>query len=228
MNMANNAAGRSPPNLARQFDAAPENGYGAAQTQETCTADAFGGTIAALLILFEPPVPVTRVTMTVTDLSPRNAREPDLVSLKSDPIPAEVPMDVQLESNALSDFFPCLNNDVQLASGIIRTEALVLMFQPLEWRHPKQSPVLDSEEMERFSVEVENMMNGRKEGHKEEVVGLERVQWSPLSMSTGEGILFVEAEAEIALEQLGDAPQPPFLYFDKLFYGVPAYGVETS
>lgn len=41
---------------------------------------------------------------------------------------------------------------------------------------------------------------------------------------TGEGILFIEAEADIALDQLGDAPQPPFPYFDELLYDVPGSG----
>ncbi|KAJ8641827.1 hypothetical protein MRB53_018521 [Persea americana] len=41
---------------------------------------------------------------------------------------------------------------------------------------------------------------------------------------TGEGILFIEAEADIALDELGDAPQPPFPYFDELLYDVPGSG----
>lgn len=41
---------------------------------------------------------------------------------------------------------------------------------------------------------------------------------------TGEGILFVEAEADIRLEQLGDAPQPPFPCSDELLYDVPNSG----
>ncbi|XP_022742022.1 benzyl alcohol O-benzoyltransferase-like isoform X2 [Durio zibethinus] len=38
---------------------------------------------------------------------------------------------------------------------------------------------------------------------------------------TGEGALFIEAEADVKLEQFGDALQPPFPCFDELLYNVP-------
>jgi hypothetical protein len=38
---------------------------------------------------------------------------------------------------------------------------------------------------------------------------------------TGEGILFVEAEADITLEQLADTIQPPCPYIDELLHDVP-------
>ncbi|RWR82084.1 benzyl alcohol O-benzoyltransferase-like protein [Cinnamomum micranthum f. kanehirae] len=41
---------------------------------------------------------------------------------------------------------------------------------------------------------------------------------------TGEGVLFIVAEADVRLEQLGDAPQPPFPCIDELLYDVPGSG----
>ena len=41
---------------------------------------------------------------------------------------------------------------------------------------------------------------------------------------TGEGVLFIVAEADVRLEQLGDAPQPPFPWIDELIYDVPGSG----
>ncbi|KAH7856469.1 hypothetical protein Vadar_001728 [Vaccinium darrowii] len=38
---------------------------------------------------------------------------------------------------------------------------------------------------------------------------------------TGEGVLFVEADADVTLDQFGDALQPPFPCLDKLLYDVP-------
>lgn len=38
---------------------------------------------------------------------------------------------------------------------------------------------------------------------------------------TGEGILFIEATADVTLEQFGDALQPPFPCMDELLYDVP-------
>ena len=38
---------------------------------------------------------------------------------------------------------------------------------------------------------------------------------------TGDGILFVEADADITLEQLGDTIQPPCPYIDELLRDVP-------
>ncbi|KAJ4839756.1 hypothetical protein Tsubulata_044926, partial [Turnera subulata] len=38
---------------------------------------------------------------------------------------------------------------------------------------------------------------------------------------TGEGILFIEAEAEVTLEQFGDKLQPPFPCWDELLFDVP-------
>ncbi|KAJ4724411.1 Benzyl alcohol O-benzoyltransferase [Melia azedarach] len=37
----------------------------------------------------------------------------------------------------------------------------------------------------------------------------------------GEGVLFIEAEANFKLEQLGSAIQPTFPYLDELLYNVP-------
>ncbi|XP_061348439.1 benzyl alcohol O-benzoyltransferase-like [Gastrolobium bilobum] len=37
---------------------------------------------------------------------------------------------------------------------------------------------------------------------------------------TGEGVLFVEADADVTLDQFGEAPQPPFPCFHQLFYDV--------
>ncbi|KAJ1411462.1 Transferase [Sesbania bispinosa] len=38
---------------------------------------------------------------------------------------------------------------------------------------------------------------------------------------TGEGILFIEADADVTLNQFGDALQPPFPYLEELLYNVP-------
>ncbi|RWR82080.1 benzyl alcohol O-benzoyltransferase-like protein [Cinnamomum micranthum f. kanehirae] len=54
--------------------------------------------------------------------------------------------------------------------------------------------------------------------------GLQRPARKLVVECTGEGILFIEAEADIALDQLRDAPQPPFPYFDELLYDVPGSG----
>ncbi|XP_031482357.1 benzyl alcohol O-benzoyltransferase [Nymphaea colorata] len=45
---------------------------------------------------------------------------------------------------------------------------------------------------------------------------------------TGEGVLFVEADADVTLEEFGDALQPPFPCFEKLLYEVPASGEVTN
>ncbi|GKV07652.1 hypothetical protein SLEP1_g19399 [Rubroshorea leprosula] len=41
---------------------------------------------------------------------------------------------------------------------------------------------------------------------------------------TGEGIMFIEADADVTLEQFGDALQPPFPCFEELLYDVPGSG----
>ena len=38
---------------------------------------------------------------------------------------------------------------------------------------------------------------------------------------TGEGVLFIEAEADVTLKEFGDALQPPFPCMDELLYDVP-------
>ncbi|KAK4361352.1 hypothetical protein RND71_020304 [Anisodus tanguticus] len=38
---------------------------------------------------------------------------------------------------------------------------------------------------------------------------------------TGEGILFVEADAHVELDKLGDSIKPPCPYLDQLLYNVP-------
>lgn len=38
---------------------------------------------------------------------------------------------------------------------------------------------------------------------------------------TGEGILFIEASADISLDQLGDTILSPYQYLDKILYNVP-------
>lgn len=38
---------------------------------------------------------------------------------------------------------------------------------------------------------------------------------------TGEGVLFIEADANFTLEELGDAIEPPCPYLDELLYNVP-------
>ncbi|KAJ9559247.1 hypothetical protein OSB04_013861 [Centaurea solstitialis] len=38
---------------------------------------------------------------------------------------------------------------------------------------------------------------------------------------TGDGVLFIEAEADVTLKQFGDALQPPFPCFEELLYNVP-------
>ncbi|KAF3795915.1 Benzyl alcohol O-benzoyltransferase [Nymphaea thermarum] len=45
---------------------------------------------------------------------------------------------------------------------------------------------------------------------------------------TGEGVLFVEADADVTLEEFGDALKPPFPCFEKLLYEVPASGEVTN
>ncbi|GKB72067.1 benzyl alcohol O-benzoyltransferase-like protein [Tanacetum coccineum] len=41
---------------------------------------------------------------------------------------------------------------------------------------------------------------------------------------TGEGVLFIEAEADVTLKQFGDALQPPFPCLEELLYDVPGSG----
>ena len=41
---------------------------------------------------------------------------------------------------------------------------------------------------------------------------------------TGEGIVFIEADADVTLEQFGDALQPPFPCWDELLFDVPGSG----
>nr|Q8GT21.1 RecName: Full=Benzyl alcohol O-benzoyltransferase; AltName: Full=Benzoyl coenzyme A:benzyl alcohol benzoyl transferase [Clarkia breweri]AAN09796.1 benzoyl coenzyme A: benzyl alcohol benzoyl transferase [Clarkia breweri] len=41
---------------------------------------------------------------------------------------------------------------------------------------------------------------------------------------TGEGVMFIEADADVTLEQFGDALQPPFPCFDQLLFDVPGSG----
>jgi len=38
---------------------------------------------------------------------------------------------------------------------------------------------------------------------------------------TGEGVMFIEAEADVTLDQFGGAPHPPFPCFQELIYDVP-------
>ena len=38
---------------------------------------------------------------------------------------------------------------------------------------------------------------------------------------TGEGVLFIEADADVTLKQFGDALQPPFPCWEELLYDVP-------
>ncbi|KAJ1431391.1 Transferase [Sesbania bispinosa] len=38
---------------------------------------------------------------------------------------------------------------------------------------------------------------------------------------TGEGVIFIEADADVTLEQFGDNITPPFPCFDELLYNVP-------
>ncbi|GJU17586.1 benzyl alcohol O-benzoyltransferase [Tanacetum coccineum] len=46
---------------------------------------------------------------------------------------------------------------------------------------------------------------------------------------TGEGVLFIEAEADVSLKQFGDALHPPFPYLEELLYDVPgSVGVLDS
>ncbi|XWS64984.1 hypothetical protein CRYUN_Cryun05aG0051700 [Craigia yunnanensis] len=39
---------------------------------------------------------------------------------------------------------------------------------------------------------------------------------------TGEGVLFIEADADVTLEEFGEALHPPFSCFEELLYEVPA------
>nr|GLL23024.1 benzyl alcohol O-benzoyltransferase-like isoform X2 [Ipomoea trifida] len=41
---------------------------------------------------------------------------------------------------------------------------------------------------------------------------------------TGEGVMFIEADADVALKHFGDAPRPPFPCSDELLYDVPGFG----
>lgn len=41
---------------------------------------------------------------------------------------------------------------------------------------------------------------------------------------TGEGVLFIEADADVTLDRFGDALQPPFPCLDQLLYDVPGSG----
>lgn len=38
---------------------------------------------------------------------------------------------------------------------------------------------------------------------------------------SGEGILFIEADADVSMDQLADTIQPPYPYIDELLYDVP-------
>ena len=41
---------------------------------------------------------------------------------------------------------------------------------------------------------------------------------------TGEGMLFIEADADVTLEQFGNALQPPFPCLEELLFDVPGSG----
>ncbi|KAJ0793817.1 putative alcohol O-acetyltransferase [Helianthus annuus] len=41
---------------------------------------------------------------------------------------------------------------------------------------------------------------------------------------TGEGVLFIEAKADVTLKQFGEALYPPFSYMEELLYDVPGSG----
>ncbi|KAL0423385.1 UNVERIFIED_CONTAM: Benzyl alcohol O-benzoyltransferase [Sesamum radiatum] len=41
---------------------------------------------------------------------------------------------------------------------------------------------------------------------------------------TGEGALFIEADADVRLQQFGDTLQPPFPCMEELLYDVPGSG----
>lgn len=45
---------------------------------------------------------------------------------------------------------------------------------------------------------------------------------------TGEGVLFIEANADVTLDQFGDALQPPFPCFQELLYDVPGSEQVTN
>ncbi len=41
---------------------------------------------------------------------------------------------------------------------------------------------------------------------------------------TGEGVIFIEADADVTLDLFGDTPHPPFPYVDELLFDVPGSG----
>ncbi|CAA0810963.1 HXXXD-type acyl-transferase family protein [Striga hermonthica] len=45
---------------------------------------------------------------------------------------------------------------------------------------------------------------------------------------TGEGALFIEADADVSLAEFGVSPQPPFNCFEELLYDVPGSGGVTG
>ncbi|KAG8373518.1 hypothetical protein BUALT_Bualt11G0032500 [Buddleja alternifolia] len=45
---------------------------------------------------------------------------------------------------------------------------------------------------------------------------------------TGDGVMFIEADADVKLQQFGDALQPPFPCLEELLYDVPGSGEVTS
>ncbi|GER27265.1 HXXXD-type acyl-transferase family protein [Striga asiatica] len=45
---------------------------------------------------------------------------------------------------------------------------------------------------------------------------------------TGEGVLFIEADADVSLAEFGVSPQPPFPCFEELLYDVPGSGGITN
>ncbi|CAA0813489.1 HXXXD-type acyl-transferase family protein [Striga hermonthica] len=45
---------------------------------------------------------------------------------------------------------------------------------------------------------------------------------------TGEGALFIEADADVSLAEFGVSPQPPFNCFEELLYNVPGSGGVTG
>ncbi|KAK7858118.1 benzyl alcohol O-benzoyltransferase-like [Quercus suber] len=45
---------------------------------------------------------------------------------------------------------------------------------------------------------------------------------------TGEGVMFIEADADVTLEEFGDAPHPPFPCIDELIFEVPVFEVPGS
>ena len=104
----------------------------------------------------------------------------------------------------------------------------------------------DIDDQEGFRFQIPNLQFYRKRSHFADVPGMDPVKvirealaktlvfYYPLAGRvregagrklsvdcTGEGVLFIEADADVTLEQFGDDLQPPFPCYEELLFDVP-------